>query len=103
MIEIIVESNPVIECDDLWWIEARCATDVSKGVRLRKAIPYVVKCNKQNAICERLDGSAFEVDLTVERLLSWGREWDVVYSGMTAKVFIRGEASNIGVGLFLTD
>jgi hypothetical protein len=96
MIELIVELDPMIERDGYWSIVVRCATDICKGDTLLRAIPYSVASDYEDGTSlSQIDDAAFPVDLIVDRILSWGKEWEAAYSGMAVKIFVEGDASKI--------
>lgn len=103
MVEFIVEEAPIKESDTQWAIVGRCSTDVCKGSRFNMAIPYSSKYDKtiNSYIQTKLHG--FPVLLTVEKILSWEKEWDIINAGMAAKLIVSGDASKIVSSTFLVD
>jgi len=93
MIELVVETDPVLEGDGLWTIEVRCVTDIPAGAHLRVAIPFRVNMEDGSVLEDR--DSEILIDLVIERIRSWEREFEVAYSGMAAKIFVAGDASRV--------
>lgn len=96
-VELEVCFNPTLEPDGCWGMDVRCLTDIRKGDRLLEVFPYDV----ENGQIKEILGAAFAVDLLVSRILSWEKDWDIVYAGMTAKIFVEGDASKISAQTFL--
>ncbi|MFJ2986223.1 hypothetical protein ACIPF8_00035 [Collimonas sp. NPDC087041] len=103
MIELIVEFDPILEREDYWRIEVRCATDIKKGDRFITVVPYTTKLIENNTKCLQNEGTPFGVDLVVDRIRSYEKEWDILYAGMTAMIFFNGDASKIKARAYLRD
>jgi hypothetical protein len=95
MIELIVELDPVCEHDDCWSMVVRCVTDIKQSDRFSHAVPYKVEFDENRTVVNTIKEPAFEVDLVVDKIHSYGREWNIVSEGMTAKIFVIGDASKI--------
>jgi hypothetical protein len=63
--------------------------------------PYSVTFSADHSSCTQVEGASFTVDLVIDRIESYGREWDLLYSGMTAKISVVGNAFSIPARAYL--
>ena len=101
MSKMIVEESPTRQRDGCWELVVRCVTDVEKGARLLTATPYSVTFSDDRASCTEVEGAPFAIDLLIDRIESYGKEWDLLNAGMTAKIFVLGDASAIPARTYL--
>jgi len=101
MSKVIVEEQPTPQRDDYWELVVRCVTDVEKGGRLSTATPYSVTFSDDRASCTEVEGVPFAIDLLIDRIESYGKEWDLLNAGMTAKILVLGDASAIPARTYL--
>lgn len=94
-IEFLVEETPVRKNSTQWEIVGRCSTDLAKGTQFTQAIPYSIELDNQHKSYEVRKEGGFPVLLTVEKMLSWEREWDLINAGMAARLLVSGDASKI--------
>ena len=93
MIQLTVEIAPKMEWFEYWIMEIRCVSDIRKGNRLLKSVPYLV--NPSDGSTTLKNELEFSIDLVVDRILSWEKEWDLAYAGMAAKILVKGDASRL--------
>lgn len=106
-IEFIVGDEPYNK-DGHWHAPGRCITDVAVGDSFKKMIRYTSAYDKDKCDWEMSYSDPIEINLTIERIISYRREWHSLSSGMTAllvfsgpdtpalenHVVLRGEAPN---------
>ncbi|GAB3263602.1 hypothetical protein [Chitinimonas naiadis] len=93
MIELVVGTDPVLEDNGLWAMEVRCITDIPTGAHLTVAISFTVDM-EDGSVSEDKD-SEILIDLVIEKIRSWEREFEIAYSGMAAKIYVLGDASRV--------
>ncbi|WP_155016869.1 hypothetical protein [Burkholderia ubonensis] len=101
MMKLIAEDAPIEKEKGCWEIAIRCVTDIRKGGHLSMATPYSVTFSEDRSSCTQAEGVSFAIDLVIDRIESYGREWDLLYSGMTAKISVVGDASSIPARAYL--
>jgi hypothetical protein len=72
-----------------WHIVGRCVSNVYLGERFTEIIPHV-----------EIDGRIKQMppiaaDLTVEKIIAYGREFQVLDAGLTALIVLSGDGSRI--------
>jgi hypothetical protein len=50
-----------------------------------------------------VEGVSFPVDLVIDKIESHGREWDLLYSGMTAEISVVGNKFSIPARAYLIE
>jgi hypothetical protein len=71
--------------------------------RLSTVTPYSVTFSADRSSCTQVEGAPFPLDLVIDRVESYGREWDLLYSGMTAKISVVGDAASIPARAYLAE
>lgn len=101
MSKLIVEETPIQNSSGSWDLTIRCVTNIEKGDRLLTATPYTVGFEEGRTSCTQIEGVSFPVDLVIDRIDSYGKSWDLLYAGMTAKISVVGDASAISKRTYL--
>lgn len=87
--EFIIGDEPYFQ-DGHWRAPGRCITDVAVGDLFTTMIKYTSAYNKGKCDWDMSYADPIEVNLTVERIISYRREWDSLSSGMTALLVFSG-------------
>ncbi|QBP77631.1 hypothetical protein E2K99_22720 [Herbaspirillum huttiense] len=95
MIELIVETEPVFEHKGYWSMVVRCITDIKELDRFSTAVPYKAEFVDEGTCLKTIFEPGVDVDLVVDKIHSYDREWNIVSEGMTAKIFAIGDASKV--------
>jgi len=95
MIELIVEMDPVLEHKGYWSMVVRCVTDIKKLDKFSTAVPYKTALVDEGTRLKTILEPGVDVDLVVDKISSYDREWNIVSEGMTAKIFVIGDASKV--------
>jgi hypothetical protein len=95
MVEFGIAHKPLRSAAE-WHVMGRCVTDICVGARFTSFIPYHRVENERDVESQYKRGVPLSVDLTVMEIQSYGRIWAILSAGMTGKLVLRGEGTNLG-------
>lgn len=94
MIEFGVAHEP-LRIGEEWHVIGRCVTDIDVGGRFTKFVPRH-KRPEGEAGSEYVCDDAMPIDLTIVRILAYGKELESWSAGLSAKLVLRGSGDNLG-------
>jgi len=95
MIEFGIAHEP-LKSDDEWHVIGRCVTDIHIGQRFTKFVPHRRVGDSAETGPEFVSDGEMPVDLTIVRILAYGKELESWSAGLTAKLVLRGSWDNLG-------
>jgi hypothetical protein len=94
MVEFGIAHEP-LKVGEEWQVIGRCVTDIHVGSRFTKFVPHH-KRGGGEAGSEYVCDDAVPVDLTIVRILAYGKELETWSAGLTAKLVLLGSGDNLG-------
>ncbi|MGV1761850.1 hypothetical protein ACQZ6F_31800 [Rhizobium sp. A22-96] len=93
----MIEFSVVLEPENAgskWLLKGRCITDLVLNGRFTELIRFDFPVNG-TAENSPIEGEVWALDLTIEKISAYEREFDKINAGMTAAVIVSGEGGRL--------